>query len=246
MTARYLVGIDLGTTNSALAYLDTAELPRRLRDFPIPQLVGPGDVAARPTLPSLHHHLGEHELPRQASRLPWTPKDAEPPDYVVGELARTQAQLVPGRSVMSAKSWLCHPRVDRLQDILPWGARTLSADPQWRYLNVRRLFCMVEEAIADGTQWIVFEPNDKPLWNMIKRDVTAFLLGLWRDGALAGSKPEEAFFVKCDSETNPPDVVDAGRVVAWVGLAPVKPAEFIVFQVSQFSGGTTTEELNNA
>jgi phage tail sheath protein FI len=105
---------------------------------------------------------------------------------------------------------------------------------------------MVEEAIADGTQWIVFEPNDKPLWNMIKRDVTAFLLGLWRDGALAGSKPEEAFFVKCDAETNPPDVVDAGRVVAWVGLAPVKPAEFIVFQVSQFSGGTTTEELNNA
>ncbi len=111
---------------------------------------------------------------------------------------------------------------------------------------MRRLFCMVEEAIADGTQWIVFEPNDKPLWNMIKRDVTAFLLGLWRDGALAGSKPEEAFFVKCDRETNPPDVVDAGRVVAWVGLAPVKPAEFIVFQVSQFSGGTTTEELNNA
>ena len=131
-------------------------------------------------------------------------------------------------------------------DILPWGARTLSADAQWRYLSVRRLFCMVEEAIADGTQWIVFEPNDKPLWNMIKRDVTAFLLGLWRDGALAGSKPEEAFFVKCDAETNPPDVVDAGRVVAWVGLAPVKPAEFIVFQVSQFSGGTTTEELNNA
>jgi hypothetical protein len=131
-------------------------------------------------------------------------------------------------------------------DVLPWGARTLSSDAQWRYLSVRRLFCMVEEAIADGTQWIVFEPNDKPLWNMIKRDVTAFLLGLWRDGALAGSKPEEAFFVKCDRETNPPDVVDAGRVVAWVGLAPVKPAEFIVFQVSQFSGGTTTEELNNA
>ena len=66
--ARFVVGIDLGTTNSALAYLDTAELPRRLRDFPIPQLIGPGDVAARPTLPSLHHHLGEHELPRQASR----------------------------------------------------------------------------------------------------------------------------------------------------------------------------------
>lgn len=129
--------------------------------------------------------------------------------------------------------------------VLPWGARTLSSDPEWRYLNVRRLFCMVEESIARGTQWIVFEPNDRPLWNMIKRDLFAFLTGLWRDGALMGRTPAEAFFVKCDEETNPADVVDAGRVVALVGLAPVKPAEFIVFQVSQFSGGTNTEELTN-
>lgn len=129
--------------------------------------------------------------------------------------------------------------------VLPWGARTLSDDPEWRYLSVRRLFCMVEESIARGTQWIVFEPNDRPLWNMIKRDISAFLTRLWCDGALMGRNPAEAFFVKCDEETNPPDVVDAGRVVAWVGLAPVKPAEFIVFQVSQFSGGTTTEELKS-
>lgn len=129
--------------------------------------------------------------------------------------------------------------------IRPWGARTLSDDPQWRYLNVRRLFAMAEESIARGTQWIVFEPNDRPLWNMIKRDIAAFLTGLWRDGALMGRTPEEAFFVKCDEETNPPDVVDAGRVVTLIGMAPVKPAEFIVFQVSQFSGGTITEEANS-
>lgn len=131
---------------------------------------------------------------------------------------------------------------DRL-GVRPWGARTISDDPQWRYLNVRRLFCMVEEAIALGTQWIVFEPNDRTLWNMIVRDITAFLMGLWRDGALMGATPREAFFVKCDAETNPADVVDSGRVVALVGLAPVKPAEFVVFQVSQFAGGTTTEEV---
>ena len=140
MAARYLVGIDLGTTNSALAYLDTTELPRRLRDFPIPQLIGPGDVAGRPTLPSLHHHVGEHELPRQATRLPWTPKDAAAPDHVVGELARAQTALVPGRSVLSAKSWLCHPRVDRLADILPWGGapdvpRLSPLDVSARYLR---------------------------------------------------------------------------------------------------------------
>ena len=128
--------------------------------------------------------------------------------------------------------------------IRPWGARTRATEtePQWRYLNVRRLFSMVEESIALGTNWIVFEPNDDGLWRLIRRDLSAFLTGLWRDGALMGRTPEEAFFVKCDEETNPPDVVDAGQVRVVVGMAPVKPAEFIVFQVSQFSGGTITEE----
>lgn len=129
--------------------------------------------------------------------------------------------------------------------IRPWGARTLSEDAEWRYLSVRRLFCMVEEAISMGTQWMVFQPNTDAVWSMIRRDVSAFLMGLWRDGALMGRTPEEAFFVKCDEETNPPDVVDAGRVVIYVGMAPVKPAEFVVFQIAQFSGGTLTEELSN-
>ncbi len=125
-----------------------------------------------------------------------------------------------------------------------WGARTLAADAsEWRYLNVRRLFSMLKESIGDGTRWIVFEPNDELLWRSIRRDIGAFLTRVWRDGALMGATPQEAFFVKCDSETNPPDVRDAGMVIAEIGVAPVKPAEFVVFKLSQSSIGSETESL---
>ena len=87
-----------------------------------------------------------------------------------------------------------------------WGARTLSSDPAWRYLNVRRLFNYVEESILEGTQWVVFEPNDLTLWQRVKRTLNAFLVRVWRDGALFGATPDEAFYVKCDAETNPPEV----------------------------------------
>ena len=87
-----------------------------------------------------------------------------------------------------------------------WGARTLSSDPAWRYLNVRRLFNYVEESIFEGTQWVVFEPNDMRLWGRVKRTINAFLLRVWRDGALFGATPDQAFFVKCDEENNPPEV----------------------------------------
>ncbi len=122
--------------------------------------------------------------------------------------------------------------------ILVWGARTLSTDGEWRYLNVRRLFNMLEESIANSTRWIVFEPNDEPLWAAIRRDVTAFLLRIWRSGALQGATPAEAFFVKCDAETNPQENIDAGVVTTVIGLAPVKPAEFVVFQIKQYQAGT--------
>ena len=128
------------------------------------------------------------------------------------------------------------------EGILVWGARTLAAEASdFRYLPVRRLFNMVEESIADGTRWIVFEPNDYILWASIRRDISAFLTRVWRDGALLGRTPQEAFFVKCDEETNPPEERDAGRVVALIGIAPVKPAEFVVFRLSQASGGTQIE-----
>jgi hypothetical protein len=123
-----------------------------------------------------------------------------------------------------------------------WGARTLApSGSEWRYLNVRRLFNVIKESIANSTRWIVFEPNDETLWKSIRRDVSAFLTLLWRDGALMGRTPEEAFFVKCDAETNPQEVIDAGRVVTMIGVAPVKPAEFIIFQLSQYAAGTDTE-----
>ncbi len=130
------------------------------------------------------------------------------------------------------------------QGIRIWGARTIArdADPEWRYLNLRRLFCMVEDSIARGTSWIVFEPNDEPLWAMVRRDVSAFLTLLWREGALVGRTPAEAFFVKCDRETNTPESIDAGQLNILVGLAGVKPAEFIIFKVSQFAGASTATE----
>ncbi|HEY7023478.1 MAG TPA: phage tail sheath family protein [Candidatus Limnocylindrales bacterium] len=123
-----------------------------------------------------------------------------------------------------------------------WGARTLSSDPAWRYLNVRRLFNYVEESILEGTQWVVFEPNDMNLWQRVKRTLNAFLVRTWRDGALFGATPGEAFYVKCDAETNPQEVIDAGQLVVEIGIAPVKPAEFVVFRISQFSGGTALTE----
>jgi hypothetical protein len=132
-------------------------------------------------------------------------------------------------------------RIFGREGIRVWGARTLAESSEWRYLNVRRLFNMIKESIAENTRWIVFEPNTYTLWKSIRRDVSAFLTGLWRDGALMGRTPEEAFFVKCDQETNPPDVIDAGRVVTLIGIAPVKPAEFIVFRLSQVQSGAETE-----
>jgi uncharacterized protein len=120
-----------------------------------------------------------------------------------------------------------------------WGARTLSSDPAWRYLNVRRLFNYLEESILAGTNWVVFEPNDEALWARVRRTISAFLVNEWRNGALFGQTPDDAFFVKCDAETNPSEGIDAGQVVCEIGVAPVKPAEFIIFRLSQYSGGTS-------
>lgn len=130
-------------------------------------------------------------------------------------------------------------RAFRGRGIRIWGARTLSSDPEWRYLNVRRLFNYVSESIMEGTQWAVFEPNDERLWMQLRIAATNFLMRTWRGGALFGVTPEQAFFVKCDAETNPPDVVEAGQVVVEIGIAPVKPAEFVIFRISQYTAGAS-------
>ena len=123
-----------------------------------------------------------------------------------------------------------------------WGARTLSSDPEWRYINVRRLFNYIAESIMEGTQWSVFEPNDERLWMQLRIAASNFLTRTWREGALFGATPEQAFFVKCDAETNPPEVIEAGQVICEIGIAPVKPAEFVVFRLSQFSAGAAEVE----
>ncbi len=116
-----------------------------------------------------------------------------------------------------------------------WGARTMSSDPEWKYVNVRRLFIFIEHSIDKGTQWAVFEPNNQRLWANIRQTVEDFLLVLWRQGALLGDKPEDAFFVRCDRTTMTQNDIDNGRMICLVGLAPTKPAEFVIFQIGQWT-----------
>jgi hypothetical protein len=121
-------------------------------------------------------------------------------------------------------------------NIRVWGARTLGGEDngEFQYINIRRLFNYLRESIDEGTQWTVFEPNSPELWARIRRNLTAFLTTVWRSGALFGNVPEQAFFVKCDEETNPPELRDLGQVVTIIGVAVVKPAEFVIFRISQW------------
>jgi uncharacterized protein len=117
------------------------------------------------------------------------------------------------------------------RSIRVWGARTLSRQPEWRYVNVRRLFLTLGRWIDLNMAWAAFEPNTLRLWVRINRELTTYLTGLWRDGALLGAVPAEAFYVKCDAETNPPESREAGQVVTEIGLAPSAPAEFVVVRI---------------
>ncbi|NEP54897.1 MAG: phage tail sheath family protein, partial [Moorea sp. SIO3C2] len=123
-------------------------------------------------------------------------------------------------------------------NIKVWGARTLGGDDngEYKYISTRRYFNFLRESIDEGTQFAVFEPNNLALWQRINRTVGDFLLNQWRDGALFGATPEQAFFVKCDAETNPKEVREAGQVVALIGVAIVKPAEFVIFRIQQMAG----------
>jgi phage tail sheath protein FI len=118
-----------------------------------------------------------------------------------------------------------------------WGARTLVEpdNVQWRYISVRRLLSYIEKSIEIGTQWVVFEPNDQILWARVRRTVSSFLERLWREGALFGASPSESFYVKCDAEINTPDTMMLGRLYVEIGVCPVRPAEFVIFRISQWS-----------
>ena len=122
------------------------------------------------------------------------------------------------------------------QGIRVWGARTVSSDPSWKYINVRRLFIFIEETIKANTSWAVFEPNDEALWTRVQRTISVFLTGMWRNGSLAGSSSDEAFFVNIGRNTMSQDDIDNGRLVCVIGVAPVKPAEFVIFRITQKTG----------
>jgi phage tail sheath protein FI len=116
-----------------------------------------------------------------------------------------------------------------------WGARTMSSDPEWRYMNVRRLFVYLEHSIDKATQWAVFEPNNEQLWANVRRTVEDFLLVVWQAGALMGEKPERAFFVRADRTTMTQNDLDNGRLIVLVGVAPTYPAEFVIFRIGQWT-----------
>lgn len=124
-----------------------------------------------------------------------------------------------------------------------WGARTLVEPDktEWRYISVRRLISYIEKSIELGTQWAVFEPNDEDLWMRVKRTISNFLERIWREGALFGATPEEAFYVKCDAELNTPETMILGRLYVEIGVCPVRPAEFVVFRITQWSGREENE-----
>jgi hypothetical protein len=143
------------------------------------------------------------------------------------------------RNISNGEQKLLNPNgVNCLRD-LPgrglrvWGARTISSDPEWKYVNVRRYFNYLESSVDRGTQWVVFEPNGEMLWAKVRGMITDFLLNQWRSGALLGTRPEEAFFVRCDRTTMTLDDLDNGCLVCLVGVAVVKPAEFVIFRIAQ-------------
>jgi uncharacterized protein len=125
---------------------------------------------------------------------------------------------------------------------LVWGGRTTTTDPDWKYINVRRLFIFMEKSIERGTQWVVFDINDEPLWARVRRSVGDFLTRLWMDGMLQGRTKEEAYFVRCDRTTMTQADIDNGRLICLIGVAPVKPAEFVIFRIGQWTGGSDVSE----
>ena len=116
-----------------------------------------------------------------------------------------------------------------------WGARTISSDPEWKYVNLRRYFAVLERSIDRGTQWAVFEPNGEALWANVRRTIEDFLFDQWQKGALLGDKPDKAFFVKCDRSTMTQNDLDNGRLICLIGVAALRPAEFVIFQIGQWT-----------
>ena len=248
----------------AAAAGDIPNPPNRMLVFdPPPDRVKPEDVSnwltnefnRRSQFAALYYPWIEVPNPRNAGR----PIAVPPCGHIMGVWARTDetrgVHKAPANEVPRGVTGLAYNCNFREQEQLNpiginclrpfpnrgiriWGARTLVEPDitEWRYINVRRLMSYIEKSIETGTQWVVFEPNDEDLWQRVKRVVSNFLTDLWRQGALMGNSPEQAFYVKCDGDLNTPDTMILGRLYIEVGVAPVRPAEFVIFRVSQWSG----------
>jgi hypothetical protein len=165
-----------------------------------------------------------------------------PANEVLNEVVGLTTDLVKDTTDILSPEGVNCIRAFRGRGIRIWGARTLSSDKAWDQVNVRRLFIMVERSIAEGSEWVTFENNDYKLWKTVERQVSKFLYDLWKEGMLKGAVPEEAFWVKCDETTNPPQVREAGEFFCEIGIAPVRPAEFIIFKIGQRTKDIVTEE----
>lgn len=184
---------------------------------------------------------------------------APPCGYVLGICARVDATRgvwkAPANEVVQNILDVELPFTDGEQDVLNplginlirafetrgirvWGARTTSTEAEWKYVNVRRLFIFLEHSIDNGTQWVVFEPNNEALWARVKESIESFLFGVWKSGALIGTKPDDAYFVRCDRTTMSQDDIDNGRLVCLIGVAPAYPAEFVIFRIGQYTAST--------
>jgi Bacteriophage tail sheath protein len=172
---------------------------------------------------------GVHKAPANYEILGMLAQDVDPTTKALEFIVtKGQQDILNPRGVNVIRDFRSHGRGIRV-----WGARTMSTDGQWKYINVRRLFIFIEQSIDRGTQWVVFEPNDETTWARVRRSIENFLITVWRNGALMGTKQEEAFFVKCDLTTMTQDDIDNGRLICYIGIAPVKPAEFVIFRISQ-------------
>lgn len=158
-----------------------------------------------------------------------------PANEIVFGLSRFEMNINQGRNEVLNPEHINALRLFPGRGSRVWGARTLSSDPEWMYVNVRRLFIFLEHSIDKATQWAVFEPNGEPLWRNITRTVKDFLEVQWRNGALLGSRPDEAYFVRCDRSTMTQNDLDNGRLICLIGVSPVKPAEFVVFRIGQWT-----------
>ena len=166
----------------------------------------------------------------------------DPANEVIGGITQLQLNINDQQqAILNPKGVNCL-RYFKGQGNLVWGGRTTTSDPDWKYINVRRIFIFVEKSIQRGTQWVVFEINAEPTWARVRRSISDFLTGLWRDGVLQGAKKEQAFFVKCDNTTMTQADIDNGRLICVIGIAPVKPAEFVIFRIGQWYGGSDVTE----